>query len=60
MVHDIRSTMFNQCYKTVFFGINFKIKGWDRGRAILKGGGVPWYNPLEETLYMYKKYDHYH
>ena len=26
--HGIWSTMFNQCYITVFFRINFKIKGW--------------------------------
>ena len=30
MVHDIWLTMFNQCYKTLFFNINFKIKGWGR------------------------------
>ena len=28
MVHDVWLTMFNPCYKTVFFSINFKIKGW--------------------------------
>ena len=26
MVHDVWLTMFNLCYKTVFFSINFKIK----------------------------------
>ena len=35
-VHDVWSTMFNQCYKTVFFSINFKIKGW---RSNTKGWG---------------------
>ena len=40
MVHDVWSTMFNQCYKTVFLSINFKIKGW---RA-------PCYHSLGETL----------
>ena len=40
MVHDVWSTTFNQCYKTVFFSINFKIKGL----------GVPCYHYLGETL----------
>ena len=45
-VHDVWSTMFNQCYKTVFLGINFKLK--DVG-ARLKGG---WYYPLGEILHI--------
>ena len=36
MVHDVWLTMFNQCYKTVFFSINFKINGW---RSKTKGWG---------------------
>ena len=49
MVHDVWSTMFNQCYKTVFLGINFELK--DVG-ARLKGGGAPWYYPLGEILHI--------
>ena len=47
MVHDVWSKMFNPCYKTVFFSINIKIKGWE---AILKGGEAPCYHSLGETL----------
>ena len=28
VVHEVWLTMFNQSYKTVFFSINFKFKGW--------------------------------
>ena len=47
MVHDVWLTMFNWCYETVFFSINFKIKGWG---SKTKGRGEPWYHPLGETL----------
>ena len=36
-VHDIWSTMFNPCYKTVFLSIKFKLKV---GGARLKDGGA--------------------
>ena len=46
MVHDVWSTMFNQCCKTVFFNINFKIKGL--GNAM-----VPPFGENTATIYKY-------
>ena len=49
MVHDIWSTMFNWCYKTVYKELKI-------GRVRLKGGGVPWYYPLGDTLQLHYWY----
>ena len=51
VVHDIWSTMFNQCYKTVFFSINYII-------IIIKGGGVNihyLFNSFVIMTYIYHK-----
>ena len=49
MVHDIWSTMFNWCYKTVYKELKI-------GRVRLKGGGVPWYYSLGDTLQLHYWY----
>ena len=51
MVHDVWSTMFNWCYKTVFLRINFKIKGWGSTMVPPFGGNTAFISNSSSLIY---------